>query len=94
MTTVKTAPVSGVVITPEMESNIATITEQQQLEMATNLMNALEETFGVEDICALDILDALGSCGLSLTIGEWASHTYLSEMSKLDEYGFPISGEK
>ena len=94
MTTIKTMPVSGIVITSDMESDIANVTEKQQLEMATNLLTALEETFGVEDICALDILDALGICGLSLTIGEWASHTYLTEMNKLDEYGFPVSGDK
>jgi len=94
MTTLKTTPVSGVVITPEMESNISKITEKAQLEMATNFLKVLEDTFGVEGVCALDILDALGICGLSFTIGEWASHTYLTEMSKLDEFGFPISGDK
>lgn len=94
MATVKTTPVSGMVITPEMESNISKITEKAQLEMATNFLKALADTYGVEGVCALDILDALAICGLSFTIGEWASHTYLTEMSKLDEFGFPISENK
>jgi hypothetical protein len=75
-------PVSGVVITPEMAKNIANATETKQLEMATNLLKTLKNEFSMEDIGVLDVLDALGICGLSLTIGEWASYTYLTQLQK------------
>jgi len=81
MTTTKT-PVSGVEITPEMASNIAKITEKGQLDMATNFLKVLKDNYSLEDLGVLDVLDALGICGLSLTIGEWASYTYLTELAK------------
>jgi hypothetical protein len=85
-------PVSGVVITPEMAKSIAEATETKQLEMATNVCRTLVETLdsdlfgnGLKYISPLDLLDVLGICGLSLTIGEWASWTYLTELEKVGQ---------
>lgn len=87
--------VSGVVITPEQEENIQQITEKAQLEMATNVLKTLVDTLDSElfdnnlsFISPLDFLDVLGICGLSLTIGEWASETYIAEMAKVADQDF------
>jgi hypothetical protein len=89
------SPVSGVIITPEAEANIQKITETQQLEMATNVLKTLVDTLdselfanGLSHISPLDFLDVLGICGLSLTIGEWASWTYITEMEKVPSQDF------
>jgi hypothetical protein len=88
------APVSGIILTANDQENIERIMQTQQLEMATNLLKVLKDTYGVKGISALDLLDALGICGLSLIIGEWASYTYLTELNKLDDFGSPVSGDK
>jgi hypothetical protein len=91
----KRSPVSGTIITPEQEANIQKIMEKAQLEMATNVVKALVDTLdselfdnGLSFISPLDFLDVLGICGLSLTIGEWASYTYLTEMEKVANQDF------
>ena len=91
----KRSPVSGVIITPEQEANIQKIMEKAQLEMATNVLKTLVDTLDSElfdnnlsFISPLDFLDVLGICGLSLTISEWASYTYLTEMEKVANQDF------
>jgi hypothetical protein len=91
----KRSPVSGTIITPEQEANIQKIMEKAQLEMATNVLKTLVDNLDSElfannlsFISPLDFLDVLGICGLSLTIGEWASYTYLTEMEKVADQDF------
>lgn len=58
---------------------IRTIQKTMQYEMATNLIQEIKN-LGIAKIKELDaraLLDALGIQGLSLTISEDASHTYI-----------------
>jgi hypothetical protein len=55
-----------------------------QIEMAETLLTELVEEFeGVSEISPLDLLDMLGVCGLSLTIGMDASLEYMSQLSQI-----------
>jgi hypothetical protein len=52
-----------------------------QLEMATNFLKDIKENYeNLEEIDAMGILDSLGVCGLSFTIGDDASVAFLTEL--------------
>ena len=55
-----------------------------QLEMAETLLNEISRDFiEVEELSPIDLLDMLGVCGLSLTIGMDASLEYISQLSQI-----------
>jgi len=59
--------------------------EITQLEMANNLADLINEDHIDEDgerMSAMDLLDLLGVCGLSLAINDLASITYLNILSQ------------
>jgi len=58
--------------------------EPTQLEMAESLAEEINSTFllddGVDQMCATDVLDLLGICGLSLIRGGLASEAYIASL--------------
>ncbi len=57
------------------------MTTSLQLEMAKNFLADIKSNYeSLDEIDALGILDSLGVCGLSLTIGEDASVAFLTEL--------------
>ena len=60
------------------------ILENQQYEMAVNLINELREFIpDLSDELNGDLLlDALGCAGLSLTVGEYASQTFVARLQE------------
>jgi hypothetical protein len=57
---------------------------QTQLQMAQDFLNAIQTEFEhVTELSALDILDNLAYCGLSLNVGEDASKAYISTLSAI-----------
>lgn len=54
-----------------------------QLEMAETLLYEISRDFiEVEELSPIDLLDMLGVCGLSLTIGMDASLEYITSLSR------------
>jgi hypothetical protein len=67
----------------EERRNIRHLQKTEQLLMATNLLNHLMEDFvELEEIDPMDLLDALGCQGLSLTIGNDASRTFIELLAE------------
>ena len=67
----------------EERRNIRHLQKTEQLLMATNLLNHLMEDFvELEEIDPMDLLDALGCQGLSLTIGNDASRTFIELLTE------------
>ena len=57
--------------------------KDSQLRFATDLLNHLMEDFvELEEMDPMDLLDALGCQGLSLTLGNDASETFVRLLSK------------
>ncbi len=72
-------------LTIDEHNQIRLLQKEKQLEFATNLLNHLMEDFvELEEMDPLDLLDALGCQGLSLTIGSDASDTYINLLSKAE----------
>ncbi len=64
-------------------NQIRLLQKEKQLEFATNLLNHLMEDFvELEELDPMDLLDALGCQGLSLTIGNDASETFIKLLAK------------
>ena len=67
----------------EERRNIRHLQKTEQLLMATNLLNHLMEDFvELEEIDPMDLLDALGCQGLSLTVGNDASRTFIELLAE------------
>jgi len=67
----------------EERRNIRHLQKTEQLLMATNLLNHLMEDFvELEEMDPMDLLDALGCQGLSLTIGNDASRTFIELLAE------------
>ena len=70
-------------LTLDERRQIRLLQKEKQLEFATNLLNHLMEDFvELEELDPMDLLDALGCQGLSLTIGNDASETFVKLLSK------------
>jgi hypothetical protein len=70
-------------LTIDEHNQIRLLQKEKQLEFATNLLNHLMEDFvELEELDPMDLLDALGCQGLSLTIGNDASETFVKLLSK------------
>jgi hypothetical protein len=70
-------------LTIDEHNQIRLLQKEKQLEFATNLLNHLMEDFvELEELDPMDLLDALGCQGLSLTIGNDASETFIKLLSK------------
>ena len=66
----------------QIAKEIARVQKTSQFEMATNLLEEIMMFVPVDkDLTPMVILDALGCAGLSLTVGEDASLTFI-EMTK------------
>jgi hypothetical protein len=61
------------------------ITKNQQLEMATNLLEDMRSVIPdmPKDVDAMTLLDALGCAGLSLIVGEYASLTFIENLNEV-----------
>ena len=67
----------------EERRNIRHLQKTEQLSMATNLLNHLMEDFvELEEMDPMDLLDALGCQGLSLTVGNDASRTFIELLAE------------
>ena len=67
----------------EERRNIRHLQKTEQLLMATNLLNHLMEDFvELEEMDPMDLLDALGCQGLSLTVGNDASRTFIELLAE------------
>ena len=66
---------------------LRSIAKTQQFEMAANLVKELSSLVPdlPNDLGAMIILDALGCAGLSLTISEHASETFVSIMNGIKD---------
>lgn len=72
-------------LTIDEHNQIRLLQKEKQLEFATNLLNHLMEDFvELEEMDPMDLLDALGCQGLSLTIGNDASDTFVKLLSKAE----------
>lgn len=72
-------------LTINEHNQIRLLQKEKQLEFATNLLNHLMEDFvELEEMDPMDLLDALGCQGLSLTIGNDASDTFVKLLSKAE----------
>jgi hypothetical protein len=70
-------------LTIDEHNQIRLLQKEKQLEFATNLLNHLMEDFTkLKELDPMDLLDALGCQGLSLTIGNDASETFIKLLSK------------
>jgi hypothetical protein len=70
-------------LTIDEHNQIRLLQKEKQLEFATNLLNHLMEDFvELEELDPMDLLDALGCQGLSLTIGNDASKTFIKLLAK------------
>jgi hypothetical protein len=70
-------------LTLDERRQIRLFQKEKQLEFATNLLNHLMEDFvELEEMDPMDLLDALGCQGLSLTIGNDASKTFIKLLAK------------
>ncbi len=70
-------------LTLDERRQIRLFQKEKQLEFATNLLNHLMEDFvELEEMDPMDLLDALGCQGLSLTIGNDASNTFIKLLAK------------
>jgi hypothetical protein len=70
-------------LTIDEHNQIRLLQKEKQLEFATNLLNHLMEDFvELEELDPMDLLDALGCQGLSLTIGNDASNTFIKLLAK------------
>ena len=70
-------------LTLDERRQIRLFQKEKQLEFATNLLNHLMEDFvELEELDPMDLLDALGCQGLSLTIGNDASNTFIKLLAK------------
>lgn len=66
----------------QIAKEIARVQKTSQFEMVTNLLEEIEAFLNEgDDLTPLVLLDALGCAGLSLTVGEDASLTFI-EMTK------------
>ncbi len=72
-------------LTIDEHNQIRLLQKEKQLEFATNLLNHLMEDFvELEELDPMDLLDAMGCQGLSLTIGNDASDTFIKLLSKAE----------
>ena len=72
-------------LTIDEHNQIRLLQKEKQLEFATNLLTHLMEDFTkLEEMDPMDLLDALGCQGLSLTIGNDASDTFIKMLSKAE----------
>jgi lantibiotic modifying enzyme len=72
-------------LTLDERRQIRLFQKEKQLEFATNLLNHLMEDFvELEEMDPMDLLDALGCQGLSLTIGNDASNTFIKLLAKAE----------
>jgi len=70
-------------LTLDEHNQIRLLQKEKQLEFATNLLTHLMEDFiELEEMDPMDLLDALGCQGLSLTIGNDASETFIKLLAK------------
>lgn len=70
-------------LTVEEHNKIRSIQKVSQLEFATKLLTHLKEDFTkFKEMDPLDLLDAMGCQGLSLTIGNDASDTFVRLLKK------------
>ena len=70
-------------LTLDEHNQIRLLQKEKQLEFATNLLTHLMEDFiELEEMDPMDLLDALGCQGLSLTIGNDASNTFIKLLAK------------
>lgn len=51
-----------------------------QMRMATQLTEKLRELESLDELTAMNLLDTLGVCGMSLTIGHTASKCFFSNL--------------
>lgn len=68
-----------------IEETIKDVTIHSQLKMAESFLDQLRNLYidaSLDEVDALGILDCLGVAGLSLTIGEYASRTFFTEVAK------------
>jgi hypothetical protein len=57
------------------------MTTSLQIEMAKNFLIDIKKNYeNLEEIDAMGILDSLGVCGLSFTVGDDASVAFLTEL--------------
>ena len=67
----------------QISKEIARAQKNEQFEMATELLEEIMTLIPVDkDFTPLVLLDALGCAGLSLTVGEDASNTFIQIMSE------------
>lgn len=70
----------------QIAKEIARVQKTSQFEMATNLLEEVMTLVPVDkNLTPLVLLDALGCAGLSLTVGDDASNTFIEILSKKGE---------